>query len=73
MYPNALPWWLTWIDGRVLLLLTLMIGAWVMYWHSLNDADANTYDSNDECKACGAHISEPHDIDCVLDQEYDND
>ena len=73
MYPNALPWWLTWIDGRVLLLLTLTIGAWVFYWLSLNDADGNTYDSNDECLACGAHISEPHDIDCSLDQEYNND
>ncbi len=25
MYENLLPWWLVWIDGRVLLLLTLTV------------------------------------------------
>lgn len=25
MYPNALPWWLQWIDGSVILLVALVI------------------------------------------------
>jgi hypothetical protein len=28
---NALPWWLTWIDGRAILLAALAIGAWTYY------------------------------------------
>lgn len=71
MYPNALPWWMQWIDGRVILLLVLLIGAWVFYWMSLNDS--NIYNDQDRCKACDAHISEPHDIDCPIDAEYENE
>lgn len=68
MYPNALPWWLTWIDGRVLLIVLLIAAMWLWYWLSLNDA--NIYDANDCCKACGEHIAEAHQPDCALDAEY---
>lgn len=27
MYPNLLPWWLTWIDGKVILLIALTVWA----------------------------------------------
>jgi hypothetical protein len=37
---NALPWWLTWFDGRALLLLMLTIGAWTYY--CLNDDDESS-------------------------------
>ena len=73
MYPNALPTWMQWIDGRVILLLVLLIGTWVGYWISLNDADANTYDYTDHCKACGEHIADAHQPDCVLDGEVYDD
>lgn len=67
---NALPWWLTWIDGRVILLLALIGAAWLFYWMSLNTSE---YNDQDRCVACDAHISEPHDTNCVLDQGYDNE
>jgi len=35
---NALPWWITWFDGRALLLLALTIGAWT-YYHFSGDSD----------------------------------
>lgn len=66
-----MPWWLQWIDGRVILMLALIGTAWLFYWLSLNDF--NPYNDQDKCKACDAHISEPHDPDCVLDAEYDNE
>ena len=67
---NALPWWLTWIDGRALLLFVMTGAVWLWYWISLNDA--NIYDANDQCKACGEHISEAHQPDCPLDSDDDN-
>lgn len=33
------------------------------------DEYGSTYDDNLECRACGAHIADPHDPDCVLDVE----
>jgi hypothetical protein len=29
MYPNALPWWLQWIDGSALVLVALLV--WALY------------------------------------------
>jgi len=29
---NALPWWLSWFDGRALLLVMLMVGTWTWYY-----------------------------------------
>lgn len=70
---NPLPWWLTWIDGRALLLIILLAATWAWYWISLNDADANTYDETDCCKACGEHIADAHQPDCALDSDaYDD-
>ena len=70
---NPLPWWLTWIDGRVLLLLILLAATWAWYWISLNDADANTYDETDCCKACGEHIADAHQPECALDSDVYDD
>jgi hypothetical protein len=39
---NALPWWLTWIDGRALLLVAIIAGIWIWYWLAATD------ESNDE-------------------------
>jgi len=67
---NALPWWLTWIDGRVLLLVIMTASVWAWYWiGGLNDT--NIYDDTDSCKACGEHISEAHQPTCPLDNADD--
>ena len=36
---NALPWWLTWIDGRALLLVAIIAGVWFRYWIVGNDGE----------------------------------
>ena len=34
---NALPWWLSWFDGRALLLVVIAISVWVWYLNGESD------------------------------------
>ena len=34
---NPLPWWLTWFDGRALLLVSIIIG--ILIWYRLGEHD----------------------------------
>ena len=34
---NALPWWITWFDGRALLLILIIAGLWFHYYLAGDD------------------------------------
>lgn len=36
---NALPWWLSWFDGRALLLVIIIAGVWAWHWIAGNDGE----------------------------------
>ena len=73
MYPNLMPTWMQWIDGRALLLFMLLIGTCAWYWHAVSTGKGSEYDANNNCRICGEHFSDAHQPSCPIELEQNDE